>query len=139
MTPAAANPAASSTSHVPRCHRCLDARPSLTCDNTSSSRPKIALTTARDTTERHRLSPYSRGWPISFPISLLQLGGAPDFSVSTSHKNQSPNTRRSVSSHCPSHTAMEDRTIERAILRMMRVQHNTSRKKGRDFSFAACE
>lgn len=130
MTPAAANTAASRTSHAPRCHRCLDACPSVTCDNTSSSRPKMALTTATEATQRHNQSPCSRSWPISSPICLLQLGGAPEFSVSTSQKNQRPNMHCSVSSQYPSHTAMEERTMERAIHRMIRVRHNTSRKKG---------
>lgn len=130
MTPAAANPAASSTSHAPRCHRCLDACPSLTCDNTSSSRPKMALTTPRDTTQRHSPSPCPRCWPISSPICLLQLGPDPEFSVSTSQRNQRPNMCRLVRSQCPSHTAMEDRTTERTIHRMTRVRHNTSRNKG---------
>lgn len=130
MTPAAANPAASSTSHAPKCHHCLDVRPSLTCDNTSSSRPKVELATAREMTQRHSTSPCSRCWPISSPICLLQLGGAPEFSGFTSQKNQSPNMRRSARSQCPSHTAMEDRTMERAIHRMISVRHNTSRKKG---------
>lgn len=137
MTPAAANPAASSMSHVPKCHRCLDACPSLTCDNTSSSRPKMALTRARETTQRHSPSPCIRGWPTSSPICLLQLRGPPEFSVSTSQKNQRPNMCCSVRSQCPSHTEMEERTIQTAIHRMIRVRHNTSRKKGRVFSLTA--
>lgn len=131
-TPPADSAAATSTRADPRPHRRPESRSSLTCDMTSNSRPKMAPTTARETMERHRPRPTATP---DTPRWVVQLGETVrSTTASRVQKCHRPNILPPpASNQCPSHTAMEERTMARAVQRMIRLRDNTSRKRGRAF------